>query len=87
MSDQKRSTLADTLVGAAALLILAAGAIGAVLLGDWRVANLGLIAAVVAYLLASQAAVIVRNLRRLKPPVTTGVKTSDGGGGHSAPSR
>jgi hypothetical protein len=84
VSDQKRSTLADPLVGAAALLILAAGATGAVLPGDSRVANLGLIAAVVAYLLASQAAVIVRNLRRSKPPVTTGVETGDGVGGDEA---
>jgi hypothetical protein len=76
MSDQKRSTLADTLIGAAALLILAAGAVGAVLLGNWRVANLGLIAAVVAYVLASLAAVIVRNLRRPKPRVPTGVETT-----------
>ncbi|HEY0578656.1 MAG TPA: hypothetical protein VGD73_31520 [Pseudonocardia sp.] len=71
ISEQPRSPLPDMLIGAAALLIVAAGAIGAVLLGNWWVADLGLIAAVVAYVLASLAAVIVRNLRRPKLPVPT----------------
>jgi membrane protein implicated in regulation of membrane protease activity len=71
MREQPRSPLPDMLIGAAALLIVAAGAIGAVLLGNWWVADLGLIVAVLAYVLASLAAVIVRNLRRPKLPVPT----------------
>ncbi|HTF51214.1 MAG TPA: hypothetical protein VK735_27550 [Pseudonocardia sp.] len=71
MSDRPRSPLPGVLAGTAALLILAAGVTGAVLLRDWRVADLGLVVAVVAYVLASLAAVTVRNLRRPKPPVPT----------------
>ena len=76
MSDQKLSRLANMLVCAAALLILAAGVTGAVLLHDWRVAKLGLIAAMVAYLLAFLLAVIPRNLHPSKP-VRTVAETGD----------
>jgi len=71
MTNQRRSPLPDMLAGAAALLILAAGATGAVLLRNWRVADLSLTVAVVVYLLAALAAATVRRLRRSRPPVPT----------------
>jgi membrane protein implicated in regulation of membrane protease activity len=67
VSDQNRAIRVDVLVGAAALFIFAAGAAGAIVLGEWRVAKLGLIAAVIVYVLASLVAVMVRKLRRPRP--------------------
>ena len=58
---------AGKLAGAAAVLVFAAGAAGAVLLGDWQVAKLGLIAAMVTYVLASLVAITVRNLSGSAP--------------------
>ncbi|MDT7751046.1 MAG: hypothetical protein QOD96_4708 [Pseudonocardiales bacterium] len=58
---------AGKLAGTAAALVFAAGAAGAVLLGDWQVAKLGLIAAMVTYVLASLVAITVRNLSGSAP--------------------
>jgi hypothetical protein len=77
VTDQKKDSAADELIVATTLLIFAAGATGAVLLRNWEIAELGLIAAIVAYVLVSLLAVIVRNLGRAEPPVPTVVDTSD----------
>jgi hypothetical protein len=73
IDQRKRSSLADRLAGAAALLVLAAGGASAVLVGDWAVAKLGLIAAMVTYVLASLVTISVRNLSGYAP-VANGAK-------------
>jgi hypothetical protein len=75
---KKRSPPVDELIVEAALLIFAAGATGAVLLRNWAIAELGLITAIVVYVLVSVVAAIVRNLSRAEPPLPTEVDTGDG---------
>jgi hypothetical protein len=72
IDQRKRSSLADKLGGAAALLVFAAGGAGAVLVGDWPFAKLGLIAAMLTYVLASLVALGVRKLSGSAPVANGG---------------